>query len=107
MRVFRVLSFAALAAVTLASFAAPGAAQIPTPESVLGYAVGADFELANYEQSLDYFHRLDAASDRLMLQEVGVTSFGRPWYVAIISSEDNLRDVERYRDLIGRLGLRR
>ena len=39
------------------ALSAPIAAQIPTPESVLGYPVGSDFELANYEQSLDYFQR--------------------------------------------------
>ncbi len=74
-------------------------AQVPTPESVLGYPVGSDFELANYEQSLDYFQRLDAASDRIELREVGRTSFGRPWYIALISSADNLRNVERYREI--------
>lgn len=99
MRVFRVvLSFAAAAFI-----ASPLAAQIPTPESVLGFPVGADFELATYEQSLEYFQRLDAASDRVMLQEVGTTSMGRPWYVAIISSEGNIRDVERYRQIAHRL----
>lgn len=78
-------------------------AQVPTPESVLGYAVGSDFELANYEQSLAYFQRLDAASDRIELREVGRTSFGRPWYLALISSAENLRNVERYREIARRL----
>ena len=56
MRANRVLtthSFAALAAavtLTMVGVPRPASAQIPTPESVLGYAVGADFELANYEQ---------------------------------------------------------
>ena len=78
-------------------------AQVPTPESVLGFAVGADFELATYEQSLDYFQRLAAASDRVELREVGRTSFGRPWYLALISSAENLRNVERYREIAHRL----
>lgn len=99
MRVFRVvLSFAAVAFIV-----SPLGAQIPTPESVLGFPAGADFELATYEQSLEYFQRLDAASDRVMLQEVGTTSMGRPWYVAIISSAANIRDVERYRQIAHRL----
>jgi uncharacterized membrane protein len=99
MRFFRTLSLC-VAAVAIAT---PLAAQVPTPESVLGFGVGADFELATYEQSLEYFQRLDAASDRVMLQEVGATSMGRPWYVALISSADNLRDVERYREIAHRL----
>ncbi|MEJ2206513.1 MAG: hypothetical protein P8170_20665, partial [Gemmatimonadota bacterium] len=95
----RALSSLALAAV----LAVPAAAQIPSPQSVLGISVGADFQLATYEQSLDYFRRLDAASDRLELREVGVTSYGRPWYVALSSSAENLRNVERYREIARRL----
>jgi hypothetical protein len=99
MRALRV----SLLAAALAAFALPAAAQIPTPESVLGFRVGADFKLATYEQALEYFRRLDAASDRLELREVGTTSFGRPMVVALISSADNLRNLDRYREIAQRL----
>jgi len=79
------------------------AQQIPTPESVLGFPVGTDFELATYEQSLEYFQQLAAVSDRVELREVGRTSYGRPWYIALISSAENLRDAERYREIAHRL----
>ncbi len=79
------------------------AQQIPTPESVLGQRVGADFFLATFEESIGYFRQLDAASDRVELREVGRTSFGRPVYVALISSPENLRNVERYREIAQRL----
>jgi zinc carboxypeptidase len=78
---------------------APASAQVPTPESVLGFPVGADFELATYEQSLAYFEQLAEASDRVELRRVGTTSFGRPWYLALISSAENIRNVERYREI--------
>lgn len=90
-------------AVALAGLALPASAQVPTPESVLGHAVGADFRLATYEESLGYFQRLDAASDRVELREVGTTSMGRPWHLALISSAENLRNVDRYRDIALRL----
>ncbi|MDP2957057.1 MAG: M14 family zinc carboxypeptidase [Longimicrobiales bacterium] len=93
----------ALALALALALAAPAAAQIPTPESVLGFGVGADFKLATYEQSLEYFRRLDAASDRLELREVGTTSYGRSMVIALISSADNLRNVERYREIARRL----
>jgi len=32
---------------------------IPSPESILGFKVGADFKLASYEESLDYFQKLE------------------------------------------------
>ncbi len=93
------------AVVLLSAIFDTGIAQttIPTPESVLGHRVGADFYLATYEQSLEYFRQLDAASDRLQLVEIGRTSEGRPWYIALISSVDNLANVDRYREIAVRL----
>jgi hypothetical protein len=84
--------------------AATAAAQtIPTPESVLGYPVGADFHLASYEDAIAYFQKLDEASDRLELLRVGETSQGRPFYVAVISSPENLAHLDRYREISLRL----
>ena len=94
---------AALLALLLAAAPAALAAQIPTPESVLGHPVGADFHLATFEESIDYFQRLDAATDRLELREVGRTSFGRPVYIALVSSAENLRDLDRHREIALRL----
>ena len=89
-------------AAPLARGEAPQSA-VPTPESVLGQPVGADFFLATYDESLAYFQALDAASDRVQLVRVGDTSYGLPWYLALISSADNLRNVERYREISLRL----
>ena len=76
---------------------------LPTPESVFGHRVGADFRLIDYGQSIAYFRRLAAASDRIRLLEVGTTSQGRPWTIALISTPANLADVERLRGIAQRL----
>ena len=81
----------------------PLAAQIPTPESVLGHRVGADFHLATFDESIDYFQQLDDASDRLELREVGRSSFGRPVYIALISTAENLANLDRHREIALRL----
>lgn len=96
--------FIGVAVFACVAFAAPTLAQtVPTPESVLGHRVGADFHLATYEESMDYFRALDQASDRVELRQVGETSFGRPWYVALISSAENLRNLDRYQEIAQRL----
>jgi hypothetical protein len=100
---FTVFAVTLLAGPFAASLAAQATGRVPTPESVLGFRVGADFHLATFEQSLAYFQALDAASDRLELRKVGTTSFGRDTYIALISSADNLRNVERYREIAQRL----
>ncbi|HYK90891.1 MAG TPA: M14 metallopeptidase family protein [Acidobacteriota bacterium] len=101
-----VSAFAWLAAL-IAFLDAPGSliAQMPTPESVLGHKPGDDFYLANYEESLDYFRKLAAASDKIKLFNVGQTSEGRDWYIAVISSAENLRNLDRYREIGRRVSL--
>jgi len=78
-------------------------AAIPTPESVFGFPVGADYKLFNYEQSIGYFEKLAQASDRIKLVEVGKTSFGRRWFAAVISSPENLARLDHYREINMRL----
>lgn len=75
---------------------------LPTPESVLGFRPGADFQLATYEESLDYFQRLAAASDRMTLMETGRTSEGRSWYIAVISTPENLANLEQHKETAAR-----
>src|SRR5688572_16271860 len=91
----------AVACLTAATAAAQG--QLPTPESVLGHTVGADYKLANYTESIRYFERLDAASDRMQLVKVGQTSTGRDWTLAVISSPANLANLDRLRTIAQRL----
>jgi len=65
-------------------------AQIPTPESAFGHPVGADFKLIDYDESIRYFQQLAGKSDRIKLVDVGKTSTGHAWTLAIISSPQNL-----------------
>ena len=77
----------------------PLAAQkpIPTPESSFGFPVGADYKLFDYEQSITYFRRLAAASNRVKLIDVGKTAFGRTITIALISSPENLARLDQIR----------
>jgi hypothetical protein len=88
---------------TFALFVASAMAQVPTPESVLGYKPGADFKLASYDDSLGYFRKLAAASKRIRLVQVGKTTQGRDWWMAFISSEQNLAQLDHYKEMSRRL----
>ena len=76
---------------------------IPTPESVLGHKPGDDFYLANYQESRDYFRRLAAASNRIKIINVGKTTRGLDWEIAIISSPANLAALDRQKQISQRL----
>jgi len=65
-------------------------AQVPTPESVLGYRVGADSMLADWEQIGAYFTRLAAASPRIRVDTLGATTQGRPFLLVTITDSANL-----------------
>ena len=87
-------------ALSFALLAVSGYAQsVPAPESVLGHKPGDDFYLANYDESRDYFHKLAAASNRIKLINVGKTSRGLDWEIAIISSPANLAKLDRYKQI--------
>jgi hypothetical protein len=81
----------------LGLLAPSSAAEVPSPESVLGFKVGEDRKLADWNQIVDYFHRLDAASDRVSVDEVGKTTEGRPFLVVTITSEANQARLEEIR----------
>ncbi len=80
-------------------------APVPTPADVIGFAPGEDYKLADYDQVTAYFRALAAASDRVVLEEIGKSTLGRPLLMAIISSEENIRNRDHYRDIARRLAL--
>ena len=86
--------------------AAPSArrqAPVPAPADVLGFTPGDDYKLADFSQIKSYFERLDAASDRVTVSSAGTSTEGREMLVAVISSEANLRELARYKDIAQRL----
>ncbi len=72
-------------------------AQIQSPEEVLGFKVGTDRKVADMHQIIDYFKKLDKASERIMVKEVGKTTMGNPFIVAVITSVQNQKNLEKYR----------
>jgi hypothetical protein len=79
------------------------AAGLPTPEAVFGFRPGADYKLATYDQSVDYFKKLVATTRHMRIVEAGKTTQGRPMYFALVSSPDNLARIDRYREIARRL----
>ncbi len=78
----------------------------PRPGAVFGFEPCADYSLATYEQALAYFRALAAARpDRIRLEEIGHSSQGRPQVMAIISSEENLANLDALKAISKRLAL--
>jgi hypothetical protein len=80
----------------LLSAAVPLAAQkAPTPSQFLGFEVGADRQLADYRQMTAYFQALEKASPRLRMVSLGKTTLGEDMRMLLISSPQNLANLEQ------------
>ncbi len=73
------------------------------PEEFLGHQVGADRKLADYDQILTYFQKLDEESPRLKLLTIGESTLGKPLIMAVITAEENMEQLEKFRSIAKRL----
>ncbi|MFT3742750.1 MAG: M14 family metallopeptidase [Pyrinomonadaceae bacterium] len=78
-------------------------AQVPSPKSVLGFNPTDDKTIADWKQINDYFTKLDKASNKVAVREIGKTTNGNPLIVAFISSPDNIKNLEKYRQISAKL----
>jgi hypothetical protein len=78
-------------------------AQVPTPDSVLGFHPTDDKTIADWTQITNYFTKLDKASDRVLVREIGKSTLGKPLIVAFISSPSNIKNLDRYRQISAKL----
>jgi Zinc carboxypeptidase. len=79
------------------------AAPIQSPSQFLGFEVGADRKLADYRQIVSYFHALAAASPRVKVESLGKTTLGEDFIMAVVTSETNMRNLEKIRETAQKL----
>ena len=103
-----VLTFA-LAGTSLAQKApkqkAPGQAPsaITTPKDFFGFNVGDDYQEVNYTKAEAYWKKLAAESDRMKLVDMGLTAEGRHQWMSIISSPENMKRLDHYKEIAQKL----
>ena len=76
---------------------------IPTPKEHFGFAMGDNYKLTNFTQTEAYFKKLAAASDRIKLTEIGKTEEGRSQYMLIVSAPENLKNLDRFKEISQKL----
>lgn len=92
-----------LAAVPSVPLAAQG--RVTTPKQQFGFDIGADYELVNYTQLMAYWSKLARESNRMVLDTIGHSEEGRPMLMAIITSPENQKHLEHYRQISMKLAL--
>src|ERR1051325_5315492 len=94
-----IVLLAASAQTSLAQKPANQQSTIPSPKSVLGFTPGDDRTVAGWSQITDYFERLDRASDRVLVQNLGQSTLKRPLIVAFISARENILALPKYKEI--------
>ena len=78
---------------------------IPTPESHFGFIPGSDRMLFDYEALISYMKKLDGLSPEVKMEQIGTSPMGKPMYVAFISSEENINNLGKLKEINKELAL--
>ncbi|MDQ3604711.1 MAG: peptidase M14, partial [Gemmatimonadota bacterium] len=82
----------------LLSFASTLAAQrVPTPSEHFGFEIGADRQLADWDQLTAYYEALARSSGRVTVDTLGRTTLDRPFVMLTITSPENHARLEELR----------
>ncbi len=100
-----VAAFASSVLLLLAATAATAvhAAAIPGPSAFLKLDIGADRVLADYRQIRGYFAELDRRSPRVRMENLGRTTLGEDLVMAVISSDANMSNLPRLKEIARKL----
>ncbi len=71
----------------------------PSPDSVLGFEIGSDRRLADWDEITGYLGLLARSSPRVRVDTLGETTLGRPFVALTISSAANLRRLDRFLEI--------
>ena len=82
----------------------PASDTVPSPLKFLGRAVGMPGELTYAKDIYRYYEALaKAAPTRAKYWKIGVTEEGRDIVLLAVGSEDSIKNLDKYRDMLGEL----
>lgn len=73
--------------------------KITSPEEFFGFQLGSDRKIARWDKITEYFYKIESESDRMKVVEMGKTTQGNPFLLAIISASENLVRLEHYKEI--------
>ena len=73
--------------------------EITSPEIFFGFKMGSDRKLARWDRIVEYFKLLDSESDNITVKEIGKSTEGNPFLLAIISSTENLKNLDKIKSM--------
>tara|TARA_B100001123_G_C15345638_1_gene1036975 strand:- start:13888 stop:16380 length:2493 start_codon:yes stop_codon:yes gene_type:complete len=87
----------------MASLSGVASAQLTSPESHFGFSMGADRQLATWDQVASYYQLIAKEDRRVRVETLGATTEGRPLLLVTVASLDTLDRLDYYKDIQRRL----
>ncbi len=69
--------------------------KITSPEKFFGFQMGSDYKLARWDKIVDYFYLLEKQSDKIKVWNLGESSEGHPFLLTLITSGENLANLDK------------
>src|SRR5437773_3178225 len=95
--------FVVLALLLIALSCSGLSAQVKSPQDYLGFRVGEDYKLADWQQITGYFNELGKSTDRIHVDIIGQTTLKKPFLRVTITSPENYAKLARYEEITRRL----
>ena len=73
--------------------------EIPSPREFFGFEIGEDCRLARWDRIVEYFRVLGERSDRVRVEVLGETTEGNPFLLVYITSPENMKNLEKYKEI--------
>jgi len=77
----------------------PASTTVPTPEKVLGYAIGTPQKLTYTKDIYRYMRELEKATPRVKVFSIGKSEEGRETLLVAVSDEENIKKLGYYREI--------
>src|SRR5690348_779218 len=81
----------------------PASTTVPSPDKILGYTIGTPNKLTHVADIHRYYLALAKASPRVHIFNLGKSEEGRNFMVIAVSDEQNIAQLDHYRDITAKL----
>ena len=97
----RIFVWCLMGLMSLAIISTFGLAQtkITSPEEFFGFRLGSDRKIARWDKLVEYYNLLNTESEKIEVINMGPSTMGNPFLIVIISSKENLTNLDRLKDI--------
>ena len=80
-------------------FSVQAQTEVTAPEDFFGFRLGTDRKVARSDKIGEYYNLIKSESQKIDVIDMGPSTMGNPFLLVIISSEENLADLDRLQEI--------